>query len=449
MSDTLFDLTQYQSQSHINYSPDWRDATGTDPAWEQPDLEPDFGANSQEADGDAPTGWQSASEFTLTLKFGHDVEVTFVPCLVGKRRMHEFSFTGPVSPTGFKSHFVLAIEAEEFPHPRDYAQAYAEEIFARFEAQLQHSGKKLKPKGFGDSVPPEFFGADDDSLIEPTMPSDKTPDLNHTPVEVVEQLSPEEEEDRQRLELKVERGIEQVEQTFYQMGKALAALRSRRLYRSTHKNFSNYCQERFHPMTRRKAEYLIVASAVIDELKSANNCSHFPLPTAESQIRCLSSLQPEQWQEVWQTGVTESGGKVPTAKTIKGIVERLKERDTTPPQIHFQQGDVVLIRGLGNPELKKYDGQWALALAINEYSVTIGLDSKDIPVNPKFLEPVEPKYWADIKAVNQRITRLQIECELDPVDDAVLEVLRRRTCFTPRQMAVLQRLEQDYQDEAP
>ena len=146
MSDTLFDISQYQSQAHISYSADWKDATGTDPAWEQPYLEPDGGANSQEPDDDAITQWRTGAEFTLRLQSGQTVEVTFVPCLVGDRRMHEFSFTGPVSPTGFKSHFVLASEAEKFPHPRDYAQAYAEEMFARFEAQQQHSGFKLKPK---------------------------------------------------------------------------------------------------------------------------------------------------------------------------------------------------------------------------------------------------------------------------------------------------------------
>jgi len=30
MSDTLFDVNQYQSQAHISYSPDLRDATGTE-----------------------------------------------------------------------------------------------------------------------------------------------------------------------------------------------------------------------------------------------------------------------------------------------------------------------------------------------------------------------------------------------------------------------------------
>lgn len=135
---------------------------------------------------------------------------------------------------------------------------------------------------------------------------------------------------------------------------------------------------------------------------------------------------------------------VPTAKTIKGIVERLKQRNTTPPPIPFQEGDVVLIRGLGNSELRKYDGRRAIALRVNEYTVTLAVDGKKFPVKPHFLEEVDPKYWAEIKAVNERITRLQFECELDPAEDAVLEVLRRRTCFTPKQMMLLERMEQDY-----
>jgi len=65
-------------------------------------------------------------------------------------------------------------------------------------------------------------------------------------------------------------------------------------------------------------------------------------------------------------------------------------------------------------------------------------------VKPQFLEEVDPKYWAEIKAVNERVTRLQVECELDPAEDAVLEVLRRRTCVTPKQMMLLERMEQDY-----
>lgn len=156
-------------------------------------------------------------------------------------------------------------------------------------------------------------------------------------LEVVEELTGEEAKDRHRLEFKIERGIEQVEQTFYEIGKALAELRDRRLYRSTHKNFGSYCRERFDRIKRRQAEYLIVASEVVDDLKNAHNCAQFPLPTSESQVRSMKDLTSLQRQEVWQTGLAESGGVVPTAKTIKRIVERIKERDTTPPLFHTRR----------------------------------------------------------------------------------------------------------------
>jgi len=106
----------------------------------------------------------------------------------------------------------------------------------------------------------------------------------------------------------------------------------------------------------------------------------------------------------------------------------------------------------GNSGLREYDGQWAIALSINESTVTVSVDGKDITLKPQFLEPVDPEYWAEIKAVNERISRLQFDCNLDPAEDAVLEVLRRRTSFTPKQMMLLERMESDYgisSDPAP
>lgn len=75
---------------------------------------------------------------------------------------------------------------------------------------------------------------------------------------VVEELSQEELEDRQQLELKVERAV-------FEAGKALRELRDRRLYRSTHKTFEDYCQERFK-FTRRRPYQLIDAANVIENL---------------------------------------------------------------------------------------------------------------------------------------------------------------------------------------
>ncbi len=439
MSDTLFDLNKYQSQAHISYSADLRDATGTEPAWEQPDLEPDLGANPQEPDGDAPIGWRTAAEFTLTIQSGQDVEVTFVPCLVGKRRMHEFAFTGSVSPTGFKSHFVLAVEAEQFPHPRDYAQAYAEEMVAQFEAQQQRSGNKLKLIDFGARAPQEVFGVDDDSTMEPAMPSDKTDALNHNPVEVVEELSPEEESDRQRLELKVER-------SFYEAGKSLAELRDKRLYRDRHKTFEEYCKGRFG-YKRAYCYQLIEAAGVFENLSAICRQN---LPTKEGQVRPLTTLQPNEQTKVWQEAVEQAGGKVPSARLVKdavlrhlGIVEQLEQKHASPPEL--APGDVVAIKALKRSPLHPFNGMWAIIDHVGSFSYTVRISiARDTQqCKPEELTLIDDEYTADIKAMAQRIAAL-IQFELEPFDYAILELLQLETCFTPRQLLYLERMEADY-----
>jgi len=128
MSGTLFDMTPYKSEAPQSYRSDWTDAIGSDPSWDEPNSEPKSEANTQDPFGDVPPEWQSAAEFTIVLKSGLSIEVKFVPGLDGELSMHQFDFSGPVSATGFKSHFVLAVEALEFPHPSDYALAYVEKL---------------------------------------------------------------------------------------------------------------------------------------------------------------------------------------------------------------------------------------------------------------------------------------------------------------------------------
>ena len=259
-------------------------------------------------------------------------------------------------------------------------------------------------------------------------------DTSVTAVEVVEELTEEEAAERHRLELKVERA-------FCQAGVALRELRDRRLYRSTHKNFEEYCQDRFG-FNRISAHNRIAAVEVFENLFTIGE--QIPLPTNERQVRPLTKLKADEQRSCWKEAVEAAGGKVPCGRIVKDIMERRKERDITPPPIPFQEGDVVMIRGMGNPDLRKYNGRWARALRINEYTITVAVDGLDVPVKSQFLEPIDPKYWAEIKTVNERITRLQQMCNLDPMDDAALEVLRRRTCFTQRQMLLLERMEQDY-----
>jgi len=41
-SNPLFDISQYQTGAIQSYSIDWRDATGTDPAWDELELHSDW-----------------------------------------------------------------------------------------------------------------------------------------------------------------------------------------------------------------------------------------------------------------------------------------------------------------------------------------------------------------------------------------------------------------------
>lgn len=195
-------------------------------------------------------------------------------------------------------------------------------------------------------------------------------------VRVVEELTKEELADRYQLE-------QRVEKAFYQVGCALRSLRDRRLYRNTHKTFEDYCQGRFG-FTRHAANFKIAASGVFENLvtKSHQNRpaelseklvtkSHQILPTKETQVRPLAKLEPDSQRQVWQEAVEAAGGKVPSERIVKGIVERLKERNTTPPHISYTQGDVVEIRAGSNSTLRKHNGCWGIIIHVGTFSCKV------------------------------------------------------------------------------
>lgn len=171
-------------------------------------------------------------------------------------------------------------------------------------------------------------------------------------------LSFEEERDRLNLEKRVERA-------FYQAGKALKELHSRKLYRSTHKNFEEYCKDRFG-FERRHSCRLIEAASVIDNLiamcpngtQNGLESETFVLPTSERQVRELVCLVPSEQFDCWQEAVNIAGGKVPSGRIVKEIVQRVRER-TLIPINHFI-GEVCLIVIKGNLELQGKSGHWCI-----------------------------------------------------------------------------------------
>jgi hypothetical protein len=140
-----------------------------------------------------------------------------------------------------------------------------------------------------------------------------------------DELSFEDRRDRLRLE-------SEVEKAFYKAGCALREIRDRRLYRSTHKSFREYCQDRFG-FTRSHPYRLIDAVSVIDNLSKMSpngrqNNSELNglgsiLPSSERQCRPLTNLEPDQQREVWFKAVEIAKGKIPSGKVVSDLVAKI------------------------------------------------------------------------------------------------------------------------------
>ncbi|MCC5617385.1 hypothetical protein LC605_20295 [Nostoc sp. CHAB 5836] len=168
-----------------------------------------------------------------------------------------------------------------------------------------------------DSTPPDDQDLED--ISQQKDPGSAT--ITVSAVEV-EELSSEEQRDRQHLERRVERAV-------FEAGKALAELRDRRLYRSTHKTFEEYCHDRFG-YSRRQPYLLMDAAIVFDNLLEKCDPLDQVLPTNERQVRPMTKLEPQQQQQVWLRAVELAGGKVPTGRIVKDVVQRIMERTRVP-----------------------------------------------------------------------------------------------------------------------
>ena len=115
--------------------------------------------------------------------------------------------------------------------------------------------------------------------------------------------------------------------TFCEVGDALLKIRDARLYRASHASFEDYCREKWG-MTRRRADQLIEASAVVIGLASENHGSQI---TTERQARELAKVPESSRAEVLKQAA--EAGPV-TAKAIKEAAEKRKgEPDNEPPRV--------------------------------------------------------------------------------------------------------------------
>jgi len=109
---------------------------------------------------------------------------------------------------------------------------------------------------------------------------------------------------------------------FLVTGAAMLAIREGRLYRSTHRSFAAYLEERWPQIgTRSNADRLINAAVVSENLTPVG-----VKLTSERQARELAQLEPDAQRVAFQQAKELAGGKSPTAAQIRAVV-----RETAVP----------------------------------------------------------------------------------------------------------------------
>lgn len=292
--------------------------------------------------------------------------------------------------------------------------------------------------------------ASSDSTLPDEQDLEENPTLatiNVTAVEVPE-LTEEEQRDRLHLERKVERA-------FFEAGKALMELRDRRLYRSTHRTFEEYCQERFGH-SRQKSNYLIAAAYVYENLTTiccqnleiedlTTNGSQI-LPTSEGQVRPMTKLEPqEQWQ-VWQAAVQQAGGKVPTGRVVKDVIERILERTKAPNPYHL--GEVCQIVVKDNPDLRGKGDCWCIVSHVGEFSCTVAMWDGDYIVRIDHLKSLNylDSECQQMQLISDRVNRLRDNENLEEAARTMLKHLGKlkRPYLTAVEEKLLGVLESEY-----
>jgi len=143
----------------------------------------------------------------------------------------------------------------------------------------------------------------------------------------MEILNIDESHELERCEVVIKQGL----QTFIEVGQALMTIKEKRLYRIGFKTFEDYCVERWS-ISRPRAFQLIEAANVISGLSTIVDI----LPKTESQVRPLTSLEPEIQKQVWSEVVKTHGDNITAAKvqTVvndwKPINQEIKEIKSEP-----------------------------------------------------------------------------------------------------------------------
>ena len=141
------------------------------------------------------------------------------------------------------------------------------------------------------------------------------------------------------------------------------------------------------------------------ETETRTICSQI-LPTRENQVRPLTKLEPEQQREAWAKAVESAGGKVPSGRIVKDIVQRIRERTRVPNP--YRVGEVCQFIAKDDPELKGKGGCWCIVSEVHEFSCTVTTWEGEITVRLENLKSLDysEKDCQEMKVLCHRLHRL-------------------------------------------
>lgn len=174
------------------------------------------------------------------------------------------------------------------------------------------------------------------------------------------------------------------------------------------------------------------------------------LPTNEGQVRPMTKLEPQEQQEAWLKAVELAGGKVPTGRIVKDVVQRIMERTQVPNT--YQLGEVCQILVKDNPELRRKAGCWGIVSAINEFSCTVRMWYGEYAVGLQHLKSFNylPQECQQMQEISDRINRVY-SSGLEESVQKFLESLGKlnRAYLTDLEGKVLNLLEFEYKKRSP
>lgn len=261
------------------------------------------------------------------------------------------------------------------------------------------------------------------------------------PPQALDELTQDEERERHRLEIKVDKAISEG-------WSALKQLRDLRLYRSSHKTFEEYARDRFG-YNRAHAYRLISAAAVLENLSATQTIDEMSpnwrqkFPISESQCRELAKLPSLQQSVAWDKVLEVSNEKAPTAKVVKSVVAQMKEKPLFQATDFCRFGDVFTLTKLEERE-RKYNGYPCVALEVKHFTVLVDVYDKTLAVKPENLKRIDsPDVRRQFPAIIKRLKRLR-QSDLDRSAYPILDLLGRRTYLTNFESKLLTLMEQEH-----